>query len=186
MIPLASLWLPIVLSAVAVFFGSSLVHMVIGYHKHDFDTIPAESDVLDALRKFNLPKGDYHAPHPSSMAELKDPAFIAKTERGPVVLLRVFAPNRMAIGPRMAKWFVFCVIVGLFSAYIAAVTLQKGAPYLTVFRVVGAATFMGYGLGGWPETIWYDRKTGTTVRNTIDALIYALLTAGVFGWLWPK
>jgi hypothetical protein len=34
-------------------------------------------------------------------------------------------------------------------------------------------------------SIWYHRSWGTTLRYTVDGLVYALLTAGIFGWLWP-
>ena len=36
MVSLADLWLPILLSAVLVFVASSLIHMVLGWHRHDF------------------------------------------------------------------------------------------------------------------------------------------------------
>ena len=45
---------------------------------------------------------------------------------------------------------------------------------------------MGYAMGAWPLSIWYGRKWSTTFKSTFDALIYAMLTAGTFGWLWPK
>ena len=61
-----------------------------------------------------------------------------------------------------------------------------GESYLHVFRFAGVTAFAGYSLGGWQESIWYQRKLSTTIKNTIDGLIYALFTAGVFGWLWPR
>jgi hypothetical protein len=35
-------------------------------------------------------------------------------------------------------------------------------------------------------SIWYSRAWINTIKSTIDGLIYALLTAGTFGWLWPR
>jgi hypothetical protein len=73
----------------------------------------------------------------------------------------------------------------VFAAYLASRALPPGAPYLEVFRFAGCTAFVGYTLALWQMTIWYRRALGTTIRSTIDGLIYALLTAGVFGWLWP-
>ncbi|MCW9095642.1 MAG: hypothetical protein OQJ74_07355, partial [Ignavibacteriaceae bacterium] len=70
MVPILSLWLPILLSAVAVFILSSIIHMVLGYHKNDFSTLPNEKQVLDDLRKHNLPEGDYSFPRPNNMKDM--------------------------------------------------------------------------------------------------------------------
>ena len=82
MVSLMSLWLPIVLSAVIVFFVSSIIHMVLKYHANDFQKLPREDDVMDALRPFAIPPGDYCMPRPGSMKEMKEPAFIERRKRG--------------------------------------------------------------------------------------------------------
>ena len=50
MVPLMSLWIPIVLSAVIVFVASSAIHMILTYHKGDFGQVPSEDGVREALR----------------------------------------------------------------------------------------------------------------------------------------
>jgi hypothetical protein len=57
--------------------------------------------------------------------------------------------------------------------------------YLEVFRFAGTTAFSVYSLA-LAHSIWYRRNRGTTLRSIFDALAYALLTAGVFGWLWPR
>ena len=52
MVPLMSLWLPILLSAVFVFVMSSIIHMVLGYHRADYRKLPAEDEFMEAMRKF--------------------------------------------------------------------------------------------------------------------------------------
>ena len=52
--------------------------------------------------------------------------------------------------------------------------------------IVGTTAFMGYSLALLPESIWYKRRWSRTFKSMFDGLIYALLTAGVFGWLWPR
>ncbi len=56
---------------------------------------------------------------------------------------------------------------------------------MTVFRVTSTVALQGYALALWQNWIWYSRSLGYTVRTTIDGLVYALLTGGAFGWLWP-
>ena len=46
--------------------------------------------------------------------------------------------------------------------------------------------FLGYSLALWQNTIWFKRALATTVKSTIDGLVYGLVTAGVFASLWPR
>jgi hypothetical protein len=187
MVPLMSLVAPIVISAVVVFFASFIIHMVLGYHRSDLRKLPdqQEDEILTTVRRLNLATADYGVPHPGSPERMKDPAFIAKMTKGPLVFLNVSPGAPPNLGKSLALWFVFVLIVTKFSAYIASRAVPAGADYLTVFRFVGTPAFMGYALGQIPESIWYKRSWLRTVKSVFDGLIYALLTAGVFGWLWP-
>ena len=69
MVSIVSLWLPILISAVVVFIISSILHMVFTYHNSDFKKIPSEDQVMDDLRKYNIPPGDYMIPNAGSMDE---------------------------------------------------------------------------------------------------------------------
>jgi hypothetical protein len=184
MVSMLSLWLPIVLSAVLVFVASSVIHMVLGYHASDFDRVPAEDDVMAALR--GIPPGEYAMPKASSMKEMGDAAFVEKSRQGPVALLSVGPSGPPAIGANLAQWFAYSIVVGAFVAYLTGRTLGPGADYLAVFRVAGTSAFLAYVVALWQSPIWYLRKWSTTLKNSFDGLIYALLTAGVFGWLWPS
>ncbi|MBW8838613.1 MAG: hypothetical protein JF602_01975, partial [Gemmatimonadetes bacterium] len=85
-----------------------------------------------------------------------------------------------------SMWFAYCVAVGVWAAYIAGRGLAPGTVYLQVFRFAGGTAFIGYTLALWQMSIWYRRAWSTTIKATIDGLIYACLTAGAFGWLWPR
>jgi hypothetical protein len=184
MISVTALWLPVLLSAVIVFLASSVIHMTLPWHKGDFRKLDAEDDVLDALRRFELAPGDYVAPLPSSMAEAGSPEFKAKARRGPRIMLTVRdAGDSMARS--LVVWFVYLLVVCVFAAYVAGLTLAAGTPYMAVFRVTSTVAFAGFSLAIWQSYIWYSRSIGYIVRSTIDGLVYALLTGGVFGWLWP-
>jgi len=183
---LHSLWLPILLSSVIVFAASSLIHMVLPWHKNDYPKMPNEDKVMDALRPLAIPPGDYMVPRPSSREALRSPEFLEKMNKGPVMMVTVMPNGMMAMGRSLAMWFVYLLVVGLFSAYVAGRALPPGAAYLHVFRFAGTAAFLGYSLALWQMSIWYRRAWSTTIKATIDGLIYALLTAGTFGWLWPR
>lgn len=186
MVPLTSLWIPILVSAVVVFVASSIVHMLLPFHKSDYRKLPKEDEALDAMGKLDLPPGDYVFPCASGMADMKDPSFLAKMQKGPVGMMTVMPSGAPSMGKSLALWFVYCCVVGLFAAYVAGRALPIGAHYRAVFRFAGVTAFVGYALALWQNTIWFKRAWTTTLKSTFDGLLYGLLTAGVFGWLWPR
>lgn len=186
MVPLTSLWLPILVSAVLVFVASSIIHMVLPFHRKDYRPVPSEDGVMDALRRFNIPPGDYFMPHATGPSAMKDPVFLEKRNKGPIAVMTVIPGGPISMGPQLAQWFVYSLVVGAFAAYVAGRTLPPGTVYGDVFEVVCTVAFAGYNLALWQLSIWYRRSWGTTLRATVDGLVYAMLTAGTFGWLWPK
>jgi hypothetical protein len=186
MVPLTALWLPVLVSAVLVFVVSSVIHMLLPYHRSDYRAVPAEDAVMDALRAFKIPPGDYMLPCPGGAASMQSPEFIDKRKKGPVAIMTMMESGPPAMTGNLVAWFVYSIVIGLFSGYIASRAVPSGAGYLDVFRFVGTTAFMGYALGLWQLTIWYSRDWKTTLKSTFDGLIYALVTAGTFGWLWPR
>lgn len=186
MTALSHLWLPVLLSAVLVFLMSSVIHMASSWHRNDYSKVPNEDRVMDALRPLTIPPGDYMMPRPMSTQEMRSPEFLEKMNKGPVMVLTVVPAGPPAMGKNLAQWFAYSVVVGGFAAYVASRALPPGAEYLSVFRFTGATAFAGYALGLWQMSIWYRRSWTSTIKATVDGLIYALLTAGTFGWLWPQ
>ena len=185
MTDLLMLWLPILLSAVIIFIVSSIIHMLSPWHKSDYPKMPDEDKVMDALRPLNIPPGDYVVPRPSGREEMQSPEFKEKMKSGPVMMLTVFPNGQSSMGMSLILWFLNLVVIGFFVAYVAARTLPIGADFLHVFRLVGVTAFMGYAVALWQMSIWYRRAWITTIKATVDGLIYAILTAAIFGWLWP-
>ena len=188
MVGIFSLWLPILLGGAAVFIASSVVHMVLPHHRKDFQILPDEDGVMDALRPFDIPPGDYLTPcSHAGMDAMKDPAFKAKAESGPLLVMTVLPKGSFTegMGKTMGAWFLYCVLVSFFTAYAAELALPAGAHYTQVFRFTATVTFGFYGLGLWPQSIWFKSSTSTAVKSTVDSFVYGLMTAGVFGWLWP-
>jgi hypothetical protein len=159
--------------------------MVFGYHANDYGKLPNEDGFLEALKKLAVPPGDYMFPRPANMKDMGSPEFKERVQKNPNGMIRVWEGTTSMAMP-MVLWFLYSVVIGIFSAYVAGRALPEGAHYLAVFRFAGVTAFVAYALGGWQESIWYKRPLSTTVKNTFDALLYGLVTAGTFGWLWPR
>jgi len=185
MVPLSALWLPIVLSAVIVFVASSVMHMLLKYHNSDYRKLPDEDKILAALRPANLTPGLYIFPH-CTHAEMKSPAIQDKLKQGPVGMMTIRPSGPVAMPKFLIQWVLYCLVIGFFVAYLTGHTVALGANYLVVFRVAGTAAFMAYGLGGLSNGIWKGQPWSSVIKETVDGLVYGLLTAGTFGWLWPK
>lgn len=185
MVSITALWLPILLSAVIVFIVSSIIHMVLGYHKSDFASLPSEKKVSDALREFNIPPGEYVMPKAESAGDMKSPEYQEKLAKGPVAFMTFMPNGQSSMTSSLIQWFVFTLVVGIFAAYVTGRIYGPDANYLDVFRFSGTTAFLGYSLAQVQDSIWYHRKWSTTFKHVFDGLVYALLTAGTFGWLWP-
>lgn len=183
MVELTALWMPILLSAVFVFFASSLLHMVLPFHRADYDKFEDEDTLLELLRERKTGPGDYLLPHCVTPEDRKSEAMQAKIQQGPMVNMTVI--TEISMGASLMQWFVYCLVIGVFVAYLTGHTLNAGADYLAVFRITGTAAFLGYAGGQAAQSIWMKKKWSTTFRHTVDGLVYALLTGGTFGWLWP-
>lgn len=185
MVSLASLWLPIVLSAVAVFVASAIIHMVLKYHRSDYSPMPGEENVLAAMRAEKVGPGYYFLPHCPDLKGLEEPEMKAKFEQGPVVLAAVMPSGIPSMGKPLAIWFVLCLVIGVFTAYLTGLALPPGSEYMSVFRISSTVAFLGYAGSVATESIWKGQPWKNSIKHIFDGLIYSLLTAGFFGWLWP-
>ena len=182
---LGALWLPIVLSSVFVFVLSAIVHMALKYHNSDYRQLPNEDAVRAAFRGVSVEPNQYVIPWAASMKDCNTPEMLKKFSEGPVAVVRIRPPGAQTMGPTLVRWFLFTLMVSLFVAYIAAHSVPPGAEYLHVFRVVGAVSFLAYGAGLIPEAIWMAKPWSVATKEVFDGLLYGLVTAGTFGWLWP-
>ena len=185
MVAIHTLWMPILLSAVIVFVASSIMHMVLPYHRSDYKKLPDEDSVLAALRKASLSRGLYIFPH-CTHKDMKSPEIAEKQKLGPVGTLTVFPSGPPNMAKYLVTWFVYCVVVGVFTAYLTGRVVPPGTVYLAVVRVAGTVSFMAYGVGQLNDSIWKGQPWGNTIKHFADGLIFGLLTGGTFGWLWPR
>ncbi len=183
---LSSLLIPILLSSVVVFVASSLLHMVTPWHKNDYGRVPNEDQLRDLLRPLAIPPGDYMVPRPSSRAEMKSSDFAEKFRQGPNLVVTVLPSGSFGIARNLVLWFLYLLVVSLFAAFVAGRALPPAAGDRQIVKFVGATAFLGYTAALWQMSIWYRRSWNTTIKSTVDGIIYALLTAAVFWWLWPQ
>lgn len=186
MVTLGSLLLPILLSAVLVFITSTLVHMVLRYHATDYTRLPNEDAVRAAIRSANPAPAQYIIPYASSMKEMETSEMKQKYLDGPVGVLNLKRPGAYSMGASLGQWFAYSLVVSLFVAYAVAHALPAGTPYLAVFRVVGTVALLAYAAGQIPAAIWMGKPWSVAWKEVLDGLLYALVTAGAFGWLWPR
>ena len=184
MVTIISLWLPILLSAIVVWILSALVWMVLPHHKSDYKAFPDEDATRKALLPQNLKPGLYNIPNLKDWNEAKKPEVAKRFTDGPNGFFTVVPNGFPSMGKNMVFSLLYYLVVGIMVAYIASRTLSPAAHYLAVFRVVGTTAWLAYGFGMIPEAIWFGRPWSSVVKNLLDALLYALFTAGIFGWLW--
>src|SRR5258708_28795985 len=171
MTALTALWLPILVSAVAVFVLSSIIHMTPLWHKNDYPRYPHEDRVLDALRPIAIPPGEYLMPRPANPAEMRSPEFQEKMKRGPAILLTVMPPWSGSLVSNLSWWFVYCVVVSTFAAFIAGSVLAPGAASVSALcRFAGTTAFLGYTLAIWQMTIWYRRPVALAREASFGGL----------------
>lgn len=179
---LSALWMPILVSAALVFVASFLTHMVLPHHKSEFGKLPDEDAALSTLA--GVPAGGYMFPCASSPKDMNTPEFKAKCEKGPNGILVVW-PGVVNMGQNLLMTFLFYILVGVFVAYISwHAFVGDSTVYLDRFRIAGATAFAAHGLGWMSFVIWF--RANKFWPNFVDSVLYALLTAGTFAWLWPK
>jgi hypothetical protein len=187
--PFVALLWPTLAATVAVFIVSSMIHMVSPWHKNDYPSLPNEDAFRKAVGPLNIPPGDYFVPKPATRAEMQTPEFLAKVNEGPRVIMTV-QPNGMgSLAQPLIWWFVYCLVVSIVAGHTAYGAFGHGGmtpSYRMVFHTVGLTAFAGYSLALWQARIWFGKSLSVTAKGTVDGLIYAIVTAGLFGWLWPK
>jgi hypothetical protein len=183
LVSIPALWLPILLSAVAVWLVSFLVWAVLPWHRNDYGPVPDEEALRAALK--DAPAGAYNVPHLPSRKALEEPEHRKKFEEGPAGFL-ILAPKGVpAMGKPLVLWLVWNLVVAVVVAYLAGRTLVPGTDYLQVFRVTSTLTWMAYSFAAVQESIWFWRPWSLTCKQFVDALLFGLITGGFFGWLWP-
>lgn len=182
-VALTTLWLPILASAILVFIASAVLWNAPRYRESEWHKLPDEEAARTALR--GTPVGQYTLPHAASNDERKSEAWQSKYREGPAAMLVILPHGEMSMGRQLALWFVNCLVLSLLVAYVCGATLPAGTDYLKVFQVAATVGFLAYAGNAGMYSIWFGHSWSNTLKDYVDGLIYGLLTAGVFGWMWP-
>lgn len=184
MVTVGALWAAILVAAVLVFVMSSIVWMVLPHHRKDWKRLPDEEAVIAALG--DASPGQYDFPHMTSMEELKMPDVKDRFERGPVGFVTIAPRGTPNMGKNLGIWFAVTVFVSATIAYVAGNALPPGTEYPRVFRITGTIAWAAYGFASIGDAVWFARPWSSVLKQLFDAFLYALVTAGAFGWLWPE
>lgn len=183
---LVTLWLPILVSAVAVFLVSSIIHMALPIHKGDCKALPNEAKILESMRASGVAPGSYMFPCPSSMKEMCSPEMMGKYKLGPVGHLTVMPSAAPAMGKCLTQWFIFSILISVFAAYLGTHGLGASPSFAAVMRVTGTAALLGYAVSHVQDSIWKGMSWSITLKFCFDGLLYSLATGAIFAWLWPR
>jgi len=180
---LEHLWLPMVLSAAAVWFWSFLSWAVLPLHKNDWKPLPGEDAFAGAVRPLNIPPGVYGFPHCGSHKKRNDPAFMEKWKAGPVGILNVWKPNP-SMGANMLVTFLIYLMVSFLIAYVGYSSLPH-ASHSKAFQITGTMGILAYTFAFLPNMVWFQSSKSAMVMGVFDGLVQGLATGAIFAALWP-
>jgi hypothetical protein len=183
MVTLSMLWLPILLSAVAVLIAANVLWMALPFwHNADYGRVPEEKLILDAMS--TAKSGQYLVPR-MDWRKLTPEERQASQSR-PVVYMLVRNPAKFSFAPALVLYFLYGLAIAIIVGYLTGRTRGPGAESLEVFRVAGTAGFLAYGFRSVSDAIWYGKPWRVAFKEMIDGLIYGLLMGAIFSWLWPR
>jgi hypothetical protein len=186
MVSLASLWAPILLSAVLATLAGFVFWIALPFRRRDWNPLPDEAALAESLRRQGAGPGQYAFPFARDPKKRGDPELVRRYESGPVGFLTLARPGVPAMGRGVAWQFAYHVVVGVFVAYLASRTVPAGGDPLEVVRVVGTAATLAYCAAVVPTWIWLARPWSVVWKDLVEGLVVAMLTAGVFVVFWPR
>jgi hypothetical protein len=182
---LFQLWLPVLVSAIGVFFASSLIHMVFKWHNSEYRALPNEDEVRKVIGSANLSAGLYSTPHCTDMKDMQGEAMQEKFRTGPVALITVRTPGAPAMGKYLVQWFILNIVVAALGGLLALQTMGIAANPHYAGHFIGLFSMIVYACGSVQESIWMGRPWSATMKNILDAFIYGVVSALIFWQLWP-
>lgn len=186
MVALTDLWLPILISAIAIFFLSFLMWMVLPHHRKDFGAVPDEDGLMSTLRAQGVKPGLYAIPHCGDPAQMKDEVWMKKRNDGPSGFLNVVPTGAWHMGGALGRWFVLVFAISVVTAYVGTIALPAGAEFMTVYRLTGACLLLAFCSNLFSDCIWKNHPLKMVMMHAFDGVVYALVAGGIFGWLWPE
>jgi hypothetical protein len=180
---LTTLWLPVLLSAAAIWVISTIVGMALPHHKQDWIGIPDEDGFMDYIRRSGIKPGNYLFPDFRSREALKSEKVETALKAGPVGHLSVWN-TPVTMGGKMVATFIVYLVVSILIAYLTRVALPGAAPFAKVFQVAATAGVLAYCFASIPNALWFGAYKRTIVASIIDGIVFGLITGAIFACLW--
>jgi hypothetical protein len=181
---LIPLWLPILLSAAAVWIISTIVGMALPHHKQDWIGLPDEGGFMDYIRRSGIKPGNYLFPDFRTREALKSEKVEKALKEGPVGHLSVWQ-TPVTMGGKMVATFIVHLVVSTLIACLTRVALPGAAPFAKVFQVAATAGILAYSFSFIPNALWFGAYKRTIVASIIDGITFGLVTGAIFAWRWP-
>jgi len=181
---LIPLWLPILLSAVAVWIAATVAWTALPHHKQDFIGLPGEDGFMDYIRRSGIQPGNYLFPDFRGREAMKSEKTCKALEEGPVGHLSVWH-TPVTMGSKMVATLVLYLVVSTLIAYLTRVAIPGAAPFPRVFQVAATAGILAYCFSFIPNALWFGSYKRTIVATFVDGLVYGAITGAIFAWRWP-
>jgi hypothetical protein len=181
---LTTLWLPVLLSAAAIWVISTIVGMALPHHKQDWIGIPDEDGFMDYIRRSGIKPGNYLFPDFRSREALKSEKVEKALKEGPVGHLSVWQ-TPVTMGGKMGATFIVYLVVSTLIAYLTRVALPGAADFARVFQIAGTAGILAYCFSFIPNAVWFGAYKRTIIASVIDGIFFGLITGAIFAWRWP-
>jgi hypothetical protein len=180
---LIPLWLPILLSAAAVWVISAVAWMALPHHKQDFIGLPDEDGFMDYIRKSGIKPGNYVFPDFRDREAMKSEKVEKALKEGPVGHLSVWQ-TPVTMGGKLVATFIVYVVVSTLIAYLTRIALPGPAEFARVFQIAATAGILAYCFSFIPNALWFGAYKRTIVATVIDGIIYGAITGAIFAWFW--
>lgn len=177
------LWLPILLSAAAVWLISLVFGMALPHHKQDWIGLSDEDGFMDFIRRNGIKPGNYLFPDFRTREALKSAKVEKALNEGPVGHLSVWR-TPVTMGDKMVGAFIVHLVVATLIAYLTRIALPGAAPFAKVFQIAGTAGILAYSFSFIPNALWFGAYKRTIVASIIDGIICGLVIGVIFAWRW--
>lgn len=179
-----TLWLPILLSTIAIFFCSFLSWMVFHLHQKDWGKLEHEEALMETIREIDPPDGNYMFPGTEHPKEMQDETYVAKYKAGPRGVITFFPVPNMGknLGLTILYFFVCCCTFAYLADFALKPGSDPGADFITVFRFVATIALFTFAAAIIQHAIWFKVRV---VGHVIESIAYSLIAAAIFAALWP-
>lgn len=179
---LMDLWLPILLSAVALHFASFMAWVILPHHFSDKKKLEQEDKVMDLVRELNIPPGNYMFPYVNTKQEQGSKEYQDKYNAGPTGLLDVYP--KISMGANLAWTFVYFLVTATVIGYITHVACdpENTREFIKVFRFAGTVGILTYASSGMLNRIWFKARM---ITDFIDGIVFGLILGLIFAALYP-